>query len=88
MSITAIGSSFSFIRPEAVGRAASAAPESESPAAPAEASETSEETPARPQASGRSGGSVADELRALMVKKQETDAVPPSPREAARAYGG
>ena len=84
MSVTAIGSSFSYIRPEAVGRTPQASPES---GASAPEPQSPAAAPERPQASGRSGGSVADGLRALMVETQETRATPPSPREAARAYG-
>lgn len=85
MSITAIGSTFSHIRPEAVGRTPQASPASGDTTS---ALKSSEATSAGPQAIGRSGGSVADQLRALMVGNQETNAMPPSPREATRAYGG
>lgn len=84
MTVTSIGSSFSYIRPEAAGRTPTAA-------AP-EATETSEtrsaSSPSAPQATGSARPSVADDLRALMVKAQEASTSPPSPSSAARAYAG
>lgn len=85
MSITAIGSSFSHIRPETVGRAAPAAETTEPAAATPPASRPG---PTAPPAVGRAEGSVADELRAALVKAQEANAAQPSPGEAARAYAG
>lgn len=84
MTITSIGSSFSYIRPEAVTR--SAVPEASEAPAPRETS--SDGGASRPQASGSSKPSVADDLRALLVKAQEDSAAKAAPREAARAYGG
>ncbi len=85
MSITAIGSSFSHIRPESVGRAAPAAEATEPAAATPPASEPG---PAAPPATGRAEGSVADELRAVLMKAQEANASQASPGQAARAYAG
>lgn len=86
MTITSIGSSFSYIRPEAVSR--SAAPEASETSEPRETSSDGDEGASRPQASGSSKPSVADDLRALLVKAQEDSAAKTAPREAARAYGG
>lgn len=90
MTITSIGSSFSFIRPEAAARSAAAPASSEA----SETSESRESAPdsddrsAAPQATGSARPSVADNLRALMVKAQEESTSRPPPREAARAYAG
>jgi hypothetical protein len=91
MTITSIGSSFSYIRPEAAARetAAAAANEERNETAGSRSEPAERETAASsPRATGSAKASVADELRALMVKTQETHATPPSPQAAARAYGG
>jgi hypothetical protein len=85
MTTTSIGSSFSYLRPESVARTTAAAPE---PTAREESGATSASDPSRPQATGSSKPSVADNLRALLVKAQEESASRTEPREAARAYGG
>lgn len=85
MTITSIGSSFSYIRPEAAARETSAAAVSqESNSSAGSSAAGSAASP--PQASGSARPSVADELRALLVKAQESHASPPAPRDAARAY--
>ncbi|WP_333822068.1 hypothetical protein [Pinisolibacter sp.] len=85
MTITSIGSSFSYIRPEAAARETSAAAVSEESIASAA---TGSAAASAPQASGSAKPSVADELRALLVKTQENHSSPPAPHAAARAYAG
>ena len=84
MTITSIGSSFSYIRPEAAARETAAATVREESGESA-ASEVEAPTP---QASGSARPSVADELRALLVRTQESGGDRPSAGQAARAYGG
>lgn len=86
MSITSVGSSFSYIRPETAARSAAAPAREETSETSAFRSSAFESDDAEPQASGSSRASVADELRSLLVKSQENDRTPPAPREAARAY--
>ena len=90
MTITSIGSSFSYIRPDAAARetAASAAREEarEVPRSTAAATDGDDTATTSPR-EGRAP-SVADDLRAVLVKTQETHATAPSPSAAARAYGG
>ena len=86
MTITSIGSSFSYIRPEAAARetaAAAASAESNTSTTSAGSGATTS-----PQASGSARPSVADELRALMIETQERHSSPSAPHVAARAYGG
>ncbi len=83
MTITSIGSSFSYIRPEAAARETAAV------TAQAEASAVSPPGFGAPaaQATGSAKPGVADQLRALLVRAQESGEGP-SASEAARAYGG
>jgi hypothetical protein len=83
MTITSIGSSFSYIRPEAVGRETAAVTVQEETSA---ATSPGFGVPAA-QATGSATPSVADQLRALLVRTQESSDGP-SASEAARAYGG
>ena len=84
MTVTSIGSSFSYIRPESAGRTPTAA----APEAPETSETASASAPPAAQATGSARPSVADDLRALMVKTQEAATTPPSPATAARAYAG
>jgi hypothetical protein len=92
MTITSIGSSFSYIRPDTAARETSAAAVSEergeTTESASEPAESSPAAPSSPQASGSAKPSVADELRALMVKTQESHSTPPAPHAVARAYAG
>ena len=85
MTITSIGSSFSYIRPDAVARETAAAAVSEERGG---ANPPGFGAPDAPQASGSANASVADELRAQLVRTQETATAAPTPGEASRAYGG
>lgn len=86
MSITAVGSSFSFIRPEAAARSAAAPASEEATETSADSESAFEKRDTLPKSSDNSRPSVADELRAVLVRAQERDTTPPPPREAARAY--
>jgi hypothetical protein len=89
MTITSIGSSFSYIRPETAARETSAAAVSEERSETTRSASTSTGGgPTAPQASGSAKPSVADELRAVLVKTQESHSSPPAPHAAARAYAG
>ena len=85
MTITSIGSSFSYIRPDAVARETAAAAVSEERG---EAAGPDVDTATPSQATGSAKPGVTDELRAHLVRTQESAAAAPSPREASRAYGG
>jgi len=92
MTITSIGSSFSHIRPETVGRSAGARAAEEATEA-RESRDTKpdgDESAAAPQAKGSSKPSVADELQAVLRQARERDQAAPraSAREATRAYTG
>ncbi|MDK9695599.1 MAG: hypothetical protein OEL76_04350 [Siculibacillus sp.] len=86
MTITSIGSSFSYIRPEAVARetAAAAIRGDAEPAAAAPGFGA----PSAPTVAGSPSPSVADDLRALLVRAQESAHSEPTPQFVSRAYGG
>ena len=86
MTITSIGSSFSWIAPTSAVRGASAPPE-EAERSTTTASGTLDEFEG-PQAGGKSKPSVSDEMQAVLVKAQEKSAERATHPEAARAYAG
>jgi len=91
MSITSVGSSFSQIRPEFAARGATApavetAETNSGTQSPSGASGAS--TLPSPPAPHRAAPSVADDLRALMIKAQEESTAEATAGQAARAYAG
>lgn len=86
MSITSVGSSFSHIRPEAAARNATApAVETRAETTAAPSGDASLPSPPAPR---RAAPSVADDLRALMIKAQEESTAKATAGQAARAYAG
>lgn len=86
MTITSIGSSFSYIRPDAVARETAASAVREDTKA---ATDTPGFGATSPSATGGSAKpSVADDLRAKLVETQESARAAPPAREVSRAYGG
>lgn len=87
MTITSIGSSFSFIRPETVNRATAAGAEAQE-ANESTANESAESERTEADAASRPRDTLAPQARSEMIKTQETVVTPPPSRSVAHAYAG
>lgn len=88
MSITSVGSSFSHIRPETAARSATAPAAESGGDTQTPSGATGASTLPSPPAPHRPAPSVADDLRALMIKAQEESTAKATAGQAARAYAG